>query len=629
MTFQTSLSPIPEEQLAHRSAGLITPIGDALLAKGALASMDWLPVRLAHESKVRAAQHGKTVMRGRVPVHVAPTSRALTLAEAEQRVKEAGVEGRVTVFDGQREEALSLEIEREKDRQRYEQIVAHADQGWGTQLLIGATGVVVDFADPVNLATMVVPGVAVGKVAYGLTKATMKLAPTVSKIIVRAGTGAYEGAVNTALAEPVNFALHRLAGDDYGPADSVNNIVTNAVGGSMMHVLGGAGLDLYRGLRARHRSVPDSTDPVAAGLQQIGALEPVGPPATAGQEQGPIAHAVPGSSPADQLAPATKARGYARDSVLVMPANGASGDRVSERDMVGLKAVLREYDPVHLDVGEGESTSSSVKVFRVARGDDVIVYTRVANGEGGPETFIAERVHADDLGPDLTLSQKKATATATPANADDDRVLYFHPPKALAARFAEAHAKKIPELQKLSDRELYLRFRPSDQKGYTVGTELGQVMHRTYDGHIETSPELRRAEKRHGKKNKKGSHPDSYLVEEQINVELKRDTERGRRSGQEAWSKYWRRRNESTAIMVYDDKFAAEIAELEKRVAKVWENPQASWIVERQMQDTARRAARSKRKKKPDKPKSASSETRNTRKRGRPISRDLPSGDQS
>src|SRR5687767_7387500 len=103
MTFQTSLSHEPEEQLAHLSSELITPLGDALLAQSKLSTMDWLIARMSFAAKVDEAQLGKAAPIGRGAMRrLVPTSRALTIAEAQQQVREAGVEGRVKVFEGQR-----------------------------------------------------------------------------------------------------------------------------------------------------------------------------------------------------------------------------------------------------------------------------------------------------------------------------------------------------------------------------------------------------------------------------------------------------------------------------------------------------------------------------------------------
>jgi hypothetical protein len=235
----------------------------------------------------------------------------------------------------------------------------------------------VDFADPVNIGTMLIPGVGAGKVMYGLTKATAKLAPVVSKIIVRAGTGAYEGAVSTALAEPLNYALHQSLGDDYGLADSAKNILTNAVGGGVLHALGGLGLELYRGIRLRPDVGLEGTiRMVGGGAEQIGSLEPVDVAGLLAREPAPT-HA--NSTP--EAEPATRKRtglGYARNSILIMPAAGASGERVTLHDLATFNAVRREYEPVRQAGIDGSTGTSAVDVYRLERDGEIIVYTQSA-----------------------------------------------------------------------------------------------------------------------------------------------------------------------------------------------------------------------------------------------------------
>jgi hypothetical protein len=268
MTFQTSLSPVPEPRNGYQSSDLVTPLSDAMLAQGELSVMGWIPSRLMFESAVDEAQNGRSMGRfGRR----APDSPALTLAAAQQRVAEAGVSGLVKVHDGMRERALELRIARAKEEEQLRDTISRADQGFGSQLAIGATGFVVDFADPVNLATMAVPGAGAAKVAYGLTKATAQLGATASKVIVRAGVGAYEGGASAALLEPINYALHQKLGDDYDLVDSLMNVGLGAGAGSALYVLGGAGVDLYRGMRVRRDINVDAYgDVMNRALHEIG-----------------------------------------------------------------------------------------------------------------------------------------------------------------------------------------------------------------------------------------------------------------------------------------------------------------------------------------------------------------------
>jgi hypothetical protein len=598
MTFQTSFSEVPVDQLPHASNELIVPLGDALGAQAHLSMMEWILAKLGHARRVDEAQLGKGILSGRGPMrHQTPTSRALTLAEAEQMVREAGVEGRVKVFEGEREDALKLEIEREQTKQRYEQIVAHADQGWGTQLLIGATGVAVDFADPVNLGTMAIPGVGVERAVYGLTKATAKLAPAVSKIIVRAGTGAYEGAVSTALAEPLNYALHQSVGDDYGWDDSLKSVATNAIGGAALHALGGLGLDLFRGTRLRPEAGAEGTIRVlGGGAEQLGSLEPVNVAALLSNEPAVLSRTT--SLPAAQTSIGKDAGlGYARDAILVMPAAGASGSRVTFHDLATFNAMRREFEPLQQIGTDGAAGASAVNIYRIKRGDDTLVFTQSPTANGGPTTFTVERLHAHDAAAAGPLSNRRSAADVSGTGAEADPLLYIHPPKALVERLSETLETSVTELERLTPEELYRRFRPSEMAGNTVYTHTGNDMHRTFKAYAQSSKEIHVLEK------KNGAVPDAEIKDTDLLADLKRDSPSGRQSGREAERKYWIRLRRHTVITLYDVKLHGDrIDALNDRVRKAWDQFQPAWREEL----AVKRMAASKKAAVPNKPRSTS-----------------------
>jgi len=565
MGFQTSLSQVPDEQLSHLSNELIVPIGDALGAQTQLSIMDWLFARIRHANRVAEVQLGQGVFSGRAPMRrLAPTSRVMALVEQQQQVREAGVEGRVKIFDGQHEAALQLEIEREQTKQKYEQVIAHADQGWGTQFLIGATGVAVDFADPVNVGTMLIPGVAAEKAIYGLTKAAAKLAPAASKLIVRAGTGAYEGAVSTALAEPLNYAAHQSLGDDYSLADSFENIATNAVAGGVLHALGGLGLDLYRGMRLRPDVGQEATiRVVSGGAEQLGSLKPVNVADLLLAEAAVLARSTPPI--ADQ--PATKKRtglGYARNSLLVMPADSASGERVTLLDLATFNAVRREYEPVQ------QAGTSAIDVYRIERNGEIVVFTQSTDVKGSPTTFTVERLRGDEVAQAGPLSKRNASG-APGKSSKSDPLLYIHPPKALAERLSETLETTLDHMERLTPEELYRLFRPDEMKGNILDAKIGQDAHRSYAEYASGSEEL------HVLGEENHAQPDSGAADMELFLDLKRDSPRGRRNAQETRRKYWLRLNKDTVFPLYGAQYETRIAALKDKVVKAWDEFEPTW----------------------------------------------------
>jgi hypothetical protein len=430
----------------------------------------------------------------------------------------------------------------------------------------------VDFADPVNLGTMLIPGVGAGKVAYGLTKATAKLAPVASRLIVRAGTGAYEGAVSTALAEPLNYALRQSLGEDFGLADSAKNILTNAVGGGVLHALGGLGLDLYRGMRLRPDVGPEATiRVVSGGAEQLGSLEPINIAGLLALEPAPPI------SPTPRAEPQIKKRtgpGYARNSILIMQAGGASGDRVAYFDLATFNAVRREYEPVQhagTDAGVGAPV---VDVYRIERDGEIIVYTQSTKVKGSPTTFTVERLRADDVAETAPLSNRRA-AGVSETDARADPLLYIRPPRALAARLFEKAETTVGELEPLTPEELFTRFQPSEMGGHTIDTQVGQDVHNTYKEYATHSDEL------HVVRKEAGVIPDSGVTDTDLLSDLKRDSPRGRRSAQETRRKYWERTNRDTVFPLYDvGRIEDRIATLNKRVVEAWDRFRPTWRAE-------------------------------------------------
>jgi hypothetical protein len=302
---------------------------------------------------------------------------------------------------------------------------------------------------------------------------------------------------------------------------------------------------------------------VEGRAEQIGSLEPVNVSGLLSREPAPA------PAQADAVAPSTKKRtgeGYARNSILMMHASGASGERVTLYDLATFNAVRREYEPVR----QAGTESTVADVYRIERDGDILVYTQSPKVKGSPTTYTVERLRADDAA-EAPLSTRRA---ASAASSEADSLLYLHPSKALAERFAETLEATVTDLERLSPEEL-LRFQPSVMKGDTIDAEIGDYMHDSYRDYGMGGEELdvpgRQAR----------AQPDSGVPNTELFIDLKRDSPRGRRSGQETNRKYRLRLNRDTAILLYDVKpYEGRIAALDEKVVKAWDQFRPNWRAE-------------------------------------------------
>lgn len=176
--------------------------------------------------------------------------RRLTAEEARARVRSERMS--LAIPDqGISEAALDILIRRTKERNARAEVLARSSGGAGLGALEFGTQFAASLADPLNIASGFVP--VIGQARYGmmLRAAGYGLRGAVGRTAIRAGVGAAEGVVGAALVEPIIASTMRDEQADYTMADSLRNIAFGGMFGGGLHVIGGAGLDLYRYARGR------------------------------------------------------------------------------------------------------------------------------------------------------------------------------------------------------------------------------------------------------------------------------------------------------------------------------------------------------------------------------------------
>ena len=112
--------------------------------------------------------------------------------------------------------------------------------------------------DPFQIAAGLVPVLGVARGAALVARAGARAsgagafsAGAGGRALARAGIGAVEGAVGTAVLEPVNYALKQAELNDWTMGDALTNIAMGAAFGSILHVGGGMIVDTVTGRRER------------------------------------------------------------------------------------------------------------------------------------------------------------------------------------------------------------------------------------------------------------------------------------------------------------------------------------------------------------------------------------------
>lgn len=183
----------------------------------------------------------------------APETPVLDRATATDRIKAAGLEGRLSVPDeGMREGALDLligwkqaEIKRADKRAR-----APNSYAWAGVPLEIVGGIL----DPINVAASFIPVVGEARWAYMLSKAG---AGKAARAAAYAKRGIIEGGVGSLAVEPLTLAFQSQQQADYGLMDSVLNVTFGTLLGGGLHVAAGA---IGGGLRAP-APAPRAVDP--------------------------------------------------------------------------------------------------------------------------------------------------------------------------------------------------------------------------------------------------------------------------------------------------------------------------------------------------------------------------------
>lgn len=166
------------------------------------------------------------------------TGQKLTAQEARDQLAKEGLSSHLKVDEtGITQPALDMLMDRKKAELRRQEILSLAEGGFAQGAQNFGVSIFTMFADPLNVAAGFLPVIGEERYLAMLGRASGMLARTG----IRVGVGAAEGIVGNAPLEALNYASKQYQQADYNAADSLTNLLTGAVFGSVLHgVTGGA-----------------------------------------------------------------------------------------------------------------------------------------------------------------------------------------------------------------------------------------------------------------------------------------------------------------------------------------------------------------------------------------------------
>jgi hypothetical protein len=154
---------------------------------------------------------------------------------------------------------LDLMVQEAHERRDRDNAISRGPQGFLPDALGFVTGIGAGMIDPVNMAAFSIP--VVGEARFGKMLASAG-GSLLGRAAVRAGVGAAQGAVGTAVLQPADWWLHTQDGLDYTMSDALRSIVMGAGMGAAFHAGGGAIGDVLA--RRAGRPLPGSPEDLLA-----------------------------------------------------------------------------------------------------------------------------------------------------------------------------------------------------------------------------------------------------------------------------------------------------------------------------------------------------------------------------
>ena len=151
--------------------------------------------------------------------------------QQSELIKEQKLEKHLKSVEGETEEGLALRVKWKKEELLRKSILANSDGDVSTMFAQFGVGLFASLLDPLNVAVGFIPVMGVARYSQMLARQ----ASWAGRLGVRAKVGAFEGAVGTAMIEPLVLAATEATQYDYNLYDSFANLAFGTVLGGAMH----------------------------------------------------------------------------------------------------------------------------------------------------------------------------------------------------------------------------------------------------------------------------------------------------------------------------------------------------------------------------------------------------------
>jgi hypothetical protein len=200
----------------------------------------------------------------------------IAIADAQKRVKDSGLANQIKLPDQptMRQGALDLMIQHARAEAERQNVIDRGPQGFIPSALDATTSLFVSAVDPLNIAAFSVPVMSEARVGMLMERAGGSV---LARAGVRAGVGAAQGVVGSALLTPLEWASRTEEGQDYTFSDALSGMIQTAGAGALFHA--GVPLAAESLRRWRGRPLEGEAPPPPIGPEPLaGAPSPVAEP---------------------------------------------------------------------------------------------------------------------------------------------------------------------------------------------------------------------------------------------------------------------------------------------------------------------------------------------------------------
>lgn len=176
---------------------------------------------------------------------VATDTQTVPMAEAKQRVKQAGLDSMLHLGDAQdiAAPALDIMIQRAQERMERNSTIERGSKGFVPSALSVGTSFLVGAVDPLNVGLAFIP--VIGELRYAKLMSSAGEG-ALARGAVRARVGAASGAVGIIPTIPIEYAARTQERQDYTMAEALQTVLFGAALGGVLHTGGGLVSDVWR-----------------------------------------------------------------------------------------------------------------------------------------------------------------------------------------------------------------------------------------------------------------------------------------------------------------------------------------------------------------------------------------------